>query len=79
MNPKRCLLPESEWPKVPPKSEVHASEGEWYSLVKEGFARGIFGEVSYDQVFKGSNGKPVLKGAMGVDRQTSAQWSYGSR
>ena len=43
------------------KSKVHASEGEWYSLVKEGFARGIFG-------VKGSNGKPVLNGAMGVDK-----------
>ena len=65
-NPKRCLLPDSEWPKVPLKSKVHASEGEWYSLVKEGFARGFFGEGSYDQVFEGSNGKPVLNGAMGV-------------
>ena len=27
VNPKRCLLPESEWPKVPPKSKVHASDG----------------------------------------------------
>ena len=68
MNPKRRLLPESEWPKVPPKSKAHASNGEWYSLVKEGFARGIFGEVRYEQVFKGSNGKPVLNGAMGVDK-----------
>ena len=71
MNPKRCLLPESEWPKVPPKSEVHASEGEWYSLVKEGFARGIFGEVTYDKKIRikwQTNGKPVLNGAMGVDK-----------
>ena len=44
MNPERCLLPKSEWPKVPPKSKVHASDGEWYSLVKEGFSRGIFGK-----------------------------------
>ena len=36
--------------------------------MKEGFARGIFGEVSFDQVFKDSNGKPVLNGAMGVDK-----------
>ena len=34
MNPRRCLIPESEWPKVPPKSKVHASEGEWYSFSK---------------------------------------------
>ena len=34
MNPRRCLLPESELPMVPPKSKVHASEGEWYSLVR---------------------------------------------
>ena len=53
---------------MPPKSKVHASDGEWYSLVKEGFARGIFGECSCEQVFKDSNGKPVLNGAMGVDR-----------
>ena len=67
MNP-RCLLPESEWPKVPPKSKVHASDGERYSLAKEGFARDILGEGGYEQVFKDSNGKPVLNGAMGVDR-----------
>ena len=30
MSPKKCLLPESEWPKVQPKSKVHASGGEWY-------------------------------------------------
>ena len=68
MNPKRCLLPESDWPKVPPKSKVHATDDEWYSLVKEGSARGIFGEVSYEQVFMDFNGKPVLNGAMGVDK-----------
>ena len=68
MNPRRSLLPESEWPKVPPKSKVHASDGEWYSLVTEGFARGILGEVSFDKVFKDANGKPVLNGAMGVDK-----------
>ena len=38
----------------------------WY--VKEGFARGIFGEVSLDKVFKDSNGKPVVNGVMGVDK-----------
>ena len=36
--------------------------------MKEGFARGIFGEVSHEEVFKDSNGKPVLNGAMGVDK-----------
>ena len=66
-NPKSCLLPGSDWPKVPPK-RVHAADGEWYSLVKEGFARGIFGEVSYAQDFGDSNGKPALNGAMGVDK-----------
>ena len=29
---------------------------------------GIFGEVDFEQVFRGPNGKPVLNGAMGVDK-----------
>ena len=36
------LLPEEEWPKVPPKSKVHATDSEWYALVKEGVERKIF-------------------------------------
>ena len=48
LDPYRCLLPEDEWPKVPPKSKAHASDSEWYALVKEGVERKMFGEISYD-------------------------------
>lgn len=68
MNPERCLLPKSEWPKVPPKSKVRASDGEWYSLVKEGFSRGVLGEVKFEDMFRDSGGLPVLNGATGVDK-----------
>ena len=68
LDPYRCLLPEDEWPKVPPKSKVHATDSEWYALVKEGVERKIFGEISYDQIFKDKAGNPVLNGAMGVDK-----------
>ena len=43
LDPYRCLPPEGEWPKVSPKSKVHASDSEWYALVKEGVERIIFG------------------------------------
>ena len=68
LNPNRCLLPKEEWPQAPPKSKVHASDSEWYSIVQEGVARNIFGEISYEQIFKDHNGVPVLNGAMGVDK-----------
>ena len=41
-DPRRCLLPEPEWPEEVPRSKVHASDAEWYSVCKAGAARGIF-------------------------------------
>ena len=58
-DPYRCL---------PPKSKVHATDSEWYALVKEGVERNIFGEISYDGISKDKNGNAVLNGAMGVDK-----------
>ena len=68
LDPYRCLLPDEEWPKVPPKSKVHATDSEWYALVKEGVERNIFCEISYADLFKDKAGNPVLNGAMGVDK-----------
>ena len=67
-DPKRCLLPMDQWPDVPPKSYVHASRDEWYSLVCAGARRGIFGQVKKVKIFKGKDGSLVLNGAMGVDK-----------
>ena len=47
-DPRRCLLPESEWPVDTPRSKVHASDPEWYALCKAGAERGIFGECPED-------------------------------
>ena len=47
-----CSLREEEWPKVPPKSKVHATDSEWYALVKEGVGRKVFGEIPYGEIFK---------------------------
>ena len=68
LDPYRCLPPEEERPKVPPKSKVHATDSAWYVLVKEGVERKIFCEISYDGIFKDKNGNPVLNGARGVDK-----------
>ena len=53
---------------MPPKSKVHATDSEWYALVKEGVGRKTFGEISYEGIFKDKAGNPVLNGAMGVDK-----------
>ena len=76
LDPYRCLLPEEGWPKVPPKSKVHATDSEWYALVKEGVGRNIFCEISYDGIFKDKAGNPVLNGAMGVDK-IRGKWNTG--
>ncbi|CAK0901946.1 unnamed protein product [Prorocentrum cordatum] len=45
-----------------------ASDTEWYKIVKEGAARGIFAEVPDELVFRDSAGRPVVNGAMGIDK-----------
>ena len=68
LDPMRCLIPVDQWPDAPPTSKVHASDSEWYDLCKEGCRRGIFCEVSEDQVFRDHRGNLVTMGAMGVDK-----------
>ena len=67
-NPWSCLRPRDEWPEVPHKSQVHATQAEWDALAAEGLRRGIFREVDPDKVFRGLDGSPVVSGAMGVDK-----------
>ena len=68
LNPARCLLPQDQWPAKTPKSKVFATDSEWYALVKQGAAIGLFGRVSKDELFHNQFGVPVLNGAMGVDK-----------
>ncbi|CAK0808859.1 unnamed protein product [Prorocentrum cordatum] len=68
LNPSSCLLPPDEWPLDPPCSRVHASDREWYKIVKEGAARGIFAEVPEDKIFRDPSGRLVVNGAMGIDK-----------
>ena len=68
MDVNRCLFPRSQWPDRTPRSRVHATDAEWYRLVKEGLKRGIFEEVAEDKIFRNQHGEMVLNGAMGVDR-----------
>ena len=68
MDVNRCLLPRSQWPDHTPRSRVHATDAEWYRLVKEGLKRGIFEEVAEDKIFRNQHGEMVLNGAMGVDK-----------
>ena len=68
LDPTRCLLPRAQWPESTPRSKVHATDAEWYSLVKAGAKLGIFGQVTEGKLFRGLDGKPVVNGAMGVDK-----------
>ena len=45
IDPYHCLFPGDERPKVPPKSKVHASDSEWYALVKGGSGAKYFRRV----------------------------------
>ena len=67
----RCVLPETEWPSVTPRSKVHASDAEWYWIVQVGLERGIFAEVPEDAILRDGRGELVLNGAMGVDKWKS--------
>ena len=67
-DPQRCLRPVSEWPTETPVSRVHASDEEWYKIVKAGHERGIFAEVAESDIFVNNLGDKVLAGAMGVDK-----------
>lgn len=68
LDPTRCLLPESSWPAEPPKSRVHASDSEWYSLCVAAAARGMFAPVEEGEIFCNQFGQKILNGAMAVDK-----------
>ena len=68
LEPARCLLPRDQWPEARPRSKVHASSAEWYSICKAAAARRLFGTISLEEVFTDQFGEPVLNGAMGVDK-----------
>ena len=53
---------------MPSFSKCHASDAEWYKLVKAGFERKMFQQVHEDDIFRDHNGAMVLSGAMGVDK-----------
>ena len=67
-NPERCLLPEEDWPRRPPKSLVRASQEEWDTIVKAAAARGLMVPVEDQDVFRDHNGIKVLNGAAGVKK-----------
>ena len=67
-DPSRCLLPKDQWPVARPRSKVHATNAEWYSICKAAAARNLFGTIALEDVFTDQFGEPVLNGAMGVDK-----------
>ena len=72
--PEASLKPPEDWPAVPHRSRVYACQTEWDKIAFEGLRRGLFHEVSLENVFVGSNGTKVFNGAMGVDK-----WKEGTR
>ncbi|CAK0882079.1 unnamed protein product [Prorocentrum cordatum] len=68
-DPRSRLLPPEQWPEEPPRSRAWASDREWYKIVKEGAARGIFAEVPGELVSRDSAARPVVNGAMGIDKR----------
>ena len=68
LDPARCLKPVHEWPAEPPLSRVRASDQEWKKIVAAGAARGLMVPVEVDEVFKNSEGVPILNGAGGVKK-----------
>ena len=67
LDPVRCLLPRDQWPACTPRSSVHATDAEWYSLVQVGLERCIF--------------KLVAEGYIFVNQfwRQSLQWRHGGR
>ncbi|CAK0814125.1 unnamed protein product, partial [Prorocentrum cordatum] len=53
---------------VAPRSTVHASTAEWYSLVKAAATLGLFEEVEEEDIFRNQFGDLILGGAMGVEK-----------
>ena len=48
----RCLKSPAEQPEAGPTSRVHASDSEWYKIVKEGLRRGIMVEVPEGDILR---------------------------
>ena len=62
------LLPAELWPEHVPVSKVHASDAEWYSIVKGRVDRLMFEAVEDHEVARAPDDTKILNGAMGVDK-----------
>eukprot|EP00438_Fugacium_kawagutii_P019189 Skav219378 [mRNA] locus=scaffold76:715800:719114:- [translate_table: standard] len=67
-NPTLSLLPVSDWPRVPPKSRVMATQSEWDAIVAAGSARGLMVGVAPEEVFCDVQGNKVVNGAAAVKK-----------
>ena len=65
-DPESCLLPDEQWPEVPPLSRVRATDSEWEKIVAAGYERGMMRMVRSDEVFRDARGLPVVNGAGAV-------------
>ena len=66
LSPARCLKPVEEWPTRVPRSEVKASDEEWFKIVSAGLKLGLMAKVEEDAIFRDQSGELILNGAMGV-------------
>ena len=71
LDPERALKPLHEWPSVPPSSRVRASDEEWSKIVAAGAARGLMVGIAPEEVFRTTDGHPVLNGAGAVKKLKS--------
>ena len=69
VHPEWFLLPEESRPARRRKSKVHTSGKEWHDIVKLGLKLGIMGEVPERDYLLDEDGKPIVIGAMGVDKE----------
>ena len=67
-DPESCLLPDEQWPEVPPLSRVRATDSEWEKIVAAGYERGMMRMVRSDEVFRDARGLPVVNGAGAVKK-----------
>ena len=67
-DPLRCVLPQEQWPDVPPRSRVHAADDEWYKLCAAASDIGLFSFIDESEISHDHHGNIVLNGAMGIDK-----------
>lgn len=68
LNPRGMFLLAAECPSEVPVSKVHATQSEWYSLLKGAHLRGMFEHMAEPEVVRSPTGEKILNGAMGVDK-----------